>query len=317
LQTLSQGPKTCSEFLQIAKSIADQLAATGNPVPDEELISFVLNGLNPPFTSFITTYSFATREHQISFGDFQDELLSHEMLLNQQQTKVTDSSTFALTAQRPANPQLSKGKGPMYPLARHAPRGYPKEPAMAFNPGLLITNTVGVLTLITIRSLHSLSSCILPISSILNQTCSTTRGHCNLVTTTLAGHLILVFYLHLKVIPLATIQEFHRMDYAYQGKNPPAQLAAMVAHTNAAYEEPQWLADSGANAHITSDLENLHIQQPFQHNDEVAVGNGTGLTIESTGSSLIHTPTSSFQLNNILHCPQASANLLSKGGLLI
>jgi len=131
LQTLSQGPKTCSEFLQIAKSIADQLAATGNPVPDEELISFVLNGLNPPFTSFITTYSFATREHQISFGDFQDELLSHEMLLNQQQTKVTDSSTFALTAQRPANPQLSKGKGPMYPLARHAPRGYPKEPAMA------------------------------------------------------------------------------------------------------------------------------------------------------------------------------------------
>jgi hypothetical protein len=110
---------------------------------------------------------------------------------------------------------------------------------------------------------------------------------------------------------------YHRMDYAYQGKNPPAQLAAMVAHTNAAYEEPQWLADSGANAHITSDLENLHIQQPFQHNDEVAVGNGTGLTIESTGSSLIHTPTSSFQLNNILHCPQASANLLSKGGLLI
>jgi hypothetical protein len=208
LQTLSQGPKTCSEFLQIAKSIADQLAATGNPVPDEELISFVLNGLNPPFTSFITTYSFATREHQISFGDFQDELLSHEMLLNQQQTKVTDSSTFALTAQRPANPQLSKGKGPMYPLARHAPRGYPKEPAMAFNPGLLITNTVGVLTLITIRSLHSLSSCILPISSILNQTCSTTRGHCNLVTTTLAGHLILVFYLHLRVISLATIQEF-------------------------------------------------------------------------------------------------------------
>jgi hypothetical protein len=101
------------------------------------------------------------------------------------------------------------------------------------------------------------------------------------------------------------------MDYAFQGKNPPAQLAAMVAHTNAAYEEPQWLANSGANAHITNALENIHIQQPFQHNDEVAVGNGTGLTIESTGSSLIHTHTSSFELNNILHCPQASANLLS------
>jgi hypothetical protein len=54
------------------------------------------------------------------------------------------------------------------------------------------------------------------------------------------------------------------MDYAFQGRNPPTQLAAMVAHTNSAYEEQQWLADSGANAHITNQLENLQIQQPFQ-----------------------------------------------------
>lgn len=101
------------------------------------------------------------------------------------------------------------------------------------------------------------------------------------------------------------------MDYAFQGRNPPAQLAAMVAHTNAAYEESQWLADSGANAHITNSLENLHIQQPFQHPEEVAVGNGTGLAIENTGSSLLHRSNSSFKLQNILHCPQASANLLS------
>jgi len=327
LQTLSQGPKTCSEFLQIAKSTADQLAATGNPVPDEELISFVLNGLNPPFTSFITTYSFATREHQISFGDFQDELLSHEMLLNQQQTKATDNSTFALTAQRPTNPQLSKGKGPMYPPARYAPRGYsprtsngfqPRppyhqysrgphpyhnqgtpfsqqpypsnqqhpQPNLQYNPRPLQPshNNIG----------RSPNSGILPTPQG-NLFSNNTRVPCQICGK--SSHL--------------AIDCYHRMDYAYQGKNPPAQLAAMVAHTNAAYEEPQWLADSGANAHITSDLENLHIQQPFQHNDEVAVGNGTGLTIESTGSSLIHTPTSSFQLNNILHCPQASANLLS------
>jgi len=101
------------------------------------------------------------------------------------------------------------------------------------------------------------------------------------------------------------------MDYAFQGRNPPQQLAAMVAHTNAAYEEPQWLADSGANAHITNALENLQIQQPFQTSEEVSMGNGTGLTIENTGSSLVHSSHSSFKLNDILHCPQASANLLS------
>jgi hypothetical protein len=112
LQNRSQGPKSCSEYLQTAKLLADQLATSSITIPDEELISFIFNGLNPPFTSFITTYSFATQENQISFDDFQDELLSHEMLLNQQQLKATDSSTFALVAHRSMNHQLSKGKAP-------------------------------------------------------------------------------------------------------------------------------------------------------------------------------------------------------------
>jgi hypothetical protein len=85
----------------------------------------------------------------------------------------------------------------------------------------------------------------------------------------------------------------------------------MVAYINSTYEDQQWLADSGANAHITNQLGNLQIQQPFQQAEEVAVGNGTGLTIENTGSTFLHTPKTTFQLQNVLHCPQASANLLS------
>ena len=53
------------------------------------------------------------------------------------------------------------------------------------------------------------------------------------------------------------------MDYAFQGRNPPTQLAAIATHSNSGYEEQNWLADSGANAHITNQLENLQIQQPF------------------------------------------------------
>jgi hypothetical protein len=86
----------------------------------------------------------------------------------------------------------------------------------------------------------------------------------------------------------------------------------MAAHLNSGYEEQNWLADSGANAHITNQLGNLQIQQPFQQTEEVAVGNGTGLKIENTGSSLVQSSNSaSFRLRNILHCPQASTNLLS------
>ena len=62
LQNLTQGPKTCSEHLQTAKSLADQLAAIGKPLPEDDLISYALNGLNPSFNNFITSFSLATRQ---------------------------------------------------------------------------------------------------------------------------------------------------------------------------------------------------------------------------------------------------------------
>jgi hypothetical protein len=101
------------------------------------------------------------------------------------------------------------------------------------------------------------------------------------------------------------------MDYSYQGRHPPPQLAAMAAQTNATLDEQEWLADSGANAHITNELSNLTIQQPFENNEIVAVGNGSALTIDNFGSALIHSSNSDFKLHNVLHCPNASTNLLS------
>jgi hypothetical protein len=56
LQGLSQGSKSCSDFMQSAKLIADQLGAAGNPISDEELISSILNGLNPNFTQLYPLY---------------------------------------------------------------------------------------------------------------------------------------------------------------------------------------------------------------------------------------------------------------------
>jgi hypothetical protein len=50
------------------------------------------------------------------------------------------------------------------------------------------------------------------------------------------------------------------MNHANQGRHPPPQLAAMVAQHNTALEDQQWCADSGANAHITNEIENLQIQ---------------------------------------------------------
>ena len=41
----------------------------------------------------------------------------------------------------------------------------------------------------------------------------------------------------------------------------------MVAESNATYEHQVWYADSGANAHITSEAKTLTLQQPFTGQD--------------------------------------------------
>jgi hypothetical protein len=92
------------------------------------------------------------------------------------------------------------------------------------------------------------------------------------------------------------------------------QLTAMTTQANAELTSQDWLADSGANTHVTAESSNLTNSHPFDGSDTVGVGNGAGLPIQSIGSSLVHSPTSSlhnFLLKNILHCLSASANLLS------
>jgi hypothetical protein len=73
------------------------LAAEGKPVDDDDLISFITSGLNPAFNSFVTIFNFSSRNKDLSFADFQAELLIHEILLeNQQQHSITpETGSFA------------------------------------------------------------------------------------------------------------------------------------------------------------------------------------------------------------------------------
>lgn len=70
---------------------------------------------------------------------------------------------------------------------------------------------------------------------------------------------------------------YNKMDYTYQGRHPPPQLAAMVAQVNEDFETQDWLADSGANTHITADPSNINNPQRFGGTETVGVGNGVGL----------------------------------------
>jgi hypothetical protein len=274
LQHLHQGSQSCSDYLQSAKLWADQLAIVGKPVDDEDLISYVINGLNASYGPFITSLSFATRDRSISFDDFQAELLSHELFLENHQSSIPPgNSTFAMFSHKKHPPHVfprkSRGSFHMAPRKDARPSHSQQQsrrsgPTKTYSPGQTSSGS------------------------------TTPRAPCQICGK--PNH--------------QALDCFHRMDYAYQGRHPPPQLAAMIAQNNTLVED-EWYADSGANAHITADLEKLSLQQPFNGSDTVAVGNGSGLQIQHTGSTLLRTPQTKFLLTRVLHCPNVAANLLS------
>jgi hypothetical protein len=72
----------------------------GKPVSDEDLISYLIGGINPRYNAFITSFTLMTKDESMSLADFQTFLLSHEQLLNSQAASIEPSS-FAMHAQKP------------------------------------------------------------------------------------------------------------------------------------------------------------------------------------------------------------------------
>jgi hypothetical protein len=107
----------------MAKQWADQLAAAGKPMEEEDLISFIISGLNPAFNLFVTAFSFVIRNTNMTFANFQSELLSHEMMLENQhqQTLTPKSGSFALYTNKsnPSNFHASNRK-PKFPPKNHS-----------------------------------------------------------------------------------------------------------------------------------------------------------------------------------------------------
>ena len=104
---------------------------------------------------------------------------------------------------------------------------------------------------------------------------------------------------------------YHRMDFAYQGRHPPAKLAAMASTSNASQAGETWLTDTGATDHLTANLSNLSLQAPYKGNDQVAVGNRQSIPINNIGAGQLCTQFYKFRLHNLLHSSKISSNLLS------
>ena len=89
LQSVHRGDKSINEYMQSIRTIVNNLAAIGNPISDPDLLIHVLAGLGPQYDSFIP--SITTRIDQVSLDTLHGLLSSHEILLQLQSQRVSDS----------------------------------------------------------------------------------------------------------------------------------------------------------------------------------------------------------------------------------
>ena len=74
---------------------------------------------------------------------------------------------------------------------------------------------------------------------------------------------------------------------------------------------PSWVFDTGASNHVTTNLNNMHLYSEYNGLEEVQIGDGTGLKISHVGSTTLPTPTTMFNLRDVLFVPHAKHNLIS------
>lgn len=84
----------------------------------------------------------------------------------------------------------------------------------------------------------------------------------------------------------------------------------MLATTDAIYD-PNWYPDSGSSCHLTPDAANVCSSSGYSGNNNVFMGDGTGLAIKNVGCSLIQSASKPLSIKSFLHVPGITKNLLS------
>lgn len=72
-----------------------------------------------------------------------------------------------------------------------------------------------------------------------------------------------------------------------------------------------WFMDSGTMNHMTTDLNKFDIHSEYKGPEEVTLGNGSKLPISHIDKSSITSSAKKFKLDDFLHVPTATPNLVS------
>jgi hypothetical protein len=283
LQSIKKGGnESITAFLQRIKTVRDKLSAVGVPSDHEELIHVILKGLPKEYAPFAS--AIRTRDGVLSLEKLSVLLQTEEQSFNETSDSLSNSALAMFVSQnKPSNgfngnQSYHRGRGRNNYTRGRGGRSSNFNHNSSFTPS------------------HPPQ----PQQSQVSQ--FTSQGRTERPTCQICWK-----------IEHYAIDCYHRMNFAYQGKNPTTKLAAMASASNLHHNQntETWLTDSGASDHITASANNLNPQVPYQGQEQVSVGNGQNLPIQHIGNTHLHTKFHKFQLRNVLHVPRIASNLLS------
>uniref|UniRef100_A0A2N9G5P5 Integrase catalytic domain-containing protein n=1 Tax=Fagus sylvatica TaxID=28930 RepID=A0A2N9G5P5_FAGSY len=284
--------ETITVYLDRIKEIRDKLGSVGVIVDDEDLLHTVLKGLPAEYDPFCS--AMRTRDKVISCEELHVLLTSEEESKKNEKHGGHDQPHMAMAATHSQfSTPTTNNPLPLFSTPWNRGRGGRSNNrgrgGRNSNRGSFSSNSQGF------------ASNPSGFSQSYNPSGTSQRPQCQICGKT--GHLAL--------------DCFHRMNFAYQGRQPPAKLAAIASTTmssaiNAPYSnQSSWISDTGATDHFTPNISHIPDCHDYKGTDQVIVGNGQSLPITHTGNSQLYASSHLFKLRKILHVPSMSSNLLS------
>jgi len=277
LKLFHKGTMTIDEYIQGISIRLDTLALLGSPLEHDDQIEHIIEGLPDEYKAVIDQIAAKDKTPQIT--EVHERLLNHEAKLLSKQAAA--SSMFPVTAN---NAQQRTG-------SNNNRNNNNNNSGKRYN-----TNNSN-------NANNNNNNSWQP-SQYQNQ--SETRvskpylGKCQLCNT--QGHNARRCPQFNSLQPSSAAPQ-HSPFRPWQ---PRANLAV-----GSSYPAAPWLLDSGATHHLTSDLNNISLHQPYNGGDDVLIADGSSIAITHTGSTLLPNQTRALLLDKILCVPNIHKNLVS------
>ncbi len=285
LHSIKKNSDSVTQYLQKIKEAWDKLVSVGVFIDDEEILHIVLQGLPSDFHSF--TSAMLTKNEAVKFEELHTLMQTEEGLLQSSMDNSKELAHMAMVANKNIQPSFSQFSGNRG-RGRNSNRGRGNGRFQSYNtrggsPGNF--NNGPVFSTFGQNPQNSQSWNSSPNSRPTCQICHK------------LGH--------------TAIDCYQRMNYAFQGRHPPAKLAAMATAAPPESTPTTWISDTGATDHFTPDLHNIPDNHAYMDSQLVSVGNGNQLPISHIGNSQLRTSAYLFNLRKVLHVPSMKSNLLS------